>query len=138
MPQETNLNVSPYFSDFDPQKNYYKVLFKPGYPVQARELTNLQSIQQDQIEKFGNYFFKEGSIVIPGQLNYNRTFYSVAVQDEFLGIPLEDYIDGLINLNIVGSDTGVKAKIVHVLKKGQDLNNSHVLFVSYTAAGTNN
>jgi hypothetical protein len=138
MPQETNLNVSPYFSDFDPAKNYYKVLFKPGFPIQSRELTNLQSIQQDQIEKFGNYFFKEGSIVIPGQLNYNRTFYSVSVQDEFLGIPIEDYIDGLVNLNVVGSDTGVKAKIVHVLKKGQDSNNSHVIFVSYTAAGTNN
>ena len=50
MPQETNLNVSPYFDDFDPQKNYYKVLFKPGYPVQARELTGLQSTLQNQIE----------------------------------------------------------------------------------------
>ncbi len=42
MPQETNLNVSPYFDDFDDKKNFYKVLFKPGYPVQARELTTLQ------------------------------------------------------------------------------------------------
>ena len=60
MPQETNLNVSPYFDDFDPQKNYYKVLFKPGYPVQARELNNLQSIAQYQIEQFGTHIFKEG------------------------------------------------------------------------------
>ena len=58
MPQETNLNTAPYFDDFDPQNNYYKVLFKPGYPVQARELTTLQSILQDQIEKFGNHVFK--------------------------------------------------------------------------------
>ena len=49
MPKETNLNVSPYFDDFDPQSNYYKVLFKPGYPVQARELTTLQSILQNQV-----------------------------------------------------------------------------------------
>ena len=68
MPQETNLNVSPYFDDFDSNKNYYKVLFKPGYPVQARELTTLQSILQNQIEKFGNHIFKEGSVVIPGQI----------------------------------------------------------------------
>jgi hypothetical protein len=46
MPQETNLNVSPYFDDFDASKNYYKVLFKPTQPVQARELNNLQSILQ--------------------------------------------------------------------------------------------
>ena len=39
MPQETNLNVAPYFDDFEPSSNYYKVLYKPGVPVQARELT---------------------------------------------------------------------------------------------------
>ena len=59
MPQQTNLNVSPYFDDFDPNSDYHKVLFKPGYPVQARELTTLQSILQNQVEKFGQYFFKE-------------------------------------------------------------------------------
>ena len=49
MAQSTNLNVSPYFDDFNADDNYYKVLFKPGLPVQARELTGLQSILQDQI-----------------------------------------------------------------------------------------
>ena len=44
MPQQTNLNVSPYFDDFSEDKNFHKVLFKPGFPVQARELTTLQSI----------------------------------------------------------------------------------------------
>ena len=66
MPQQTNLNVSPYFDDFDDNKDFHKVLFKPGFPVQARELTTLQSILQSQIEKFGDHFFKEGSQIIPG------------------------------------------------------------------------
>ena len=66
MTQNTNLNVSPYYDDFDENKNYSKVLFKPGFPVQSRELTTLQSILQNQIEKFGQHFFKEGSVVIPG------------------------------------------------------------------------
>ena len=57
MPQETNLNVSPYFDDFDKNKNFSRVLFKPGSPVQARELTTLQSILQNQIEQFGTHFF---------------------------------------------------------------------------------
>jgi hypothetical protein len=43
MSQQTDLNVSPYFDDFDATNDYYKVLFKPGYPIQARELTGLQS-----------------------------------------------------------------------------------------------
>ena len=62
MPQETNLNVSPYFDDFDPAKNYYRVLFKPGLPVQARELTSLQAVLQDQVEQIGTHLFKEGSM----------------------------------------------------------------------------
>ncbi len=54
MPQKTNLNISPYFDDFDKANNFYKVLFKPGFPVQARELSTLQSILQDQVESFGS------------------------------------------------------------------------------------
>ena len=53
MPQKTNLNVALYYDDFDKANNFYKVLFKPGYPVQARELTGLQSILQNQIENYG-------------------------------------------------------------------------------------
>ena len=48
-------NVSPYFDDFNENKNYHKVLFKPGFPVQARELTTLQSILQNQVEKFKHF-----------------------------------------------------------------------------------
>ena len=70
MAQLTNLNVSPYVDDCDSNDNFYRVLFKPGSPVQARELTGLQSILQNQIEKFGQHFFKEGAKVIPGNTAY--------------------------------------------------------------------
>ena len=43
MPQKTNLNISPYYDDFNKEDKFYKVLIRPGYPVQARELTTLQS-----------------------------------------------------------------------------------------------
>ena len=49
MPQNTNLNISPYFDDFDKDNNFYRVLFRPGYPIQARELTTMQSILQNQL-----------------------------------------------------------------------------------------
>ena len=64
MPQETNLNVAPYFDDFDAKDTYCKILFKPGLPVQARELTGIQSILQSQIEKFGQHIFKDGASVL--------------------------------------------------------------------------
>ena len=68
MPQNTNLNISPYFDDFDKDKNFYRVLFRPGYPIQARELTTLQSILQNQIESYGKFLFKQGQQVIPGEV----------------------------------------------------------------------
>ena len=77
---KTNLNVSPYFDDFDATKNFYKVLFKPGYPVQARELTTLQSILQDQISSLGKSIFKDGSVVIPGEVSYDPNYYAVKIQ----------------------------------------------------------
>ena len=77
MSQKTNLNVSPYYDDFDADKNFYRVLFKPGFPVQSRELTTLQSILQDQVEKFGSHIFKDGSVVIPGNLTYNPNYLSL-------------------------------------------------------------
>ena len=63
MPINTDLNISPYFDDFDLEKQFYKILFKPAYAVQARELTQLQTILQNQIEQFGDNIFQDGSIV---------------------------------------------------------------------------
>ena len=117
MPQETNLNVSPYFDDFDKNKNFYRVLFKPGSPVQARELSTLQSILQNQIEQFGTHFFKEGSKVIPGNLTLDINFTCVQVEERFLGIPVSLYTDQLVGLKITGATSGVTALIQKILSK---------------------
>ena len=98
MPQQTNLNVSPYFDDFDANNDYHKVLFKPSYPVQARELNNLQSILQNQVEKFGQHFFKEGAKVIPGNTAYNKRYYGIQLNNNYKGIPVSAYADQLLSL----------------------------------------
>jgi hypothetical protein len=63
MPLETDLSVSPYFDDFSADKDFYKILFRPGVAVQARELNQLQTILQTQIERFGDNVFKRGTII---------------------------------------------------------------------------
>ena len=137
MPKETNLNLSPYFDDFDPKKNYYGVLFKPGYPVQSRELSTLQTILQNQIEQFGNHIFKEGSVVIPGQLNYNNNFFAIEVEPEFLGIDVRLYANDLIGRIIKGQSSNVTAKIVSFLD--ETLERSTVtFFINYINSGENN
>lgn len=135
MPQETNLNVSPYFDDFDINKNYYKVLFKPGYPIQARELSTLQSILQNQVEQFGNHIFKEGSVVIPGQLSYDNPFYAVEVEDSFNGTPISLYFNQLIGKTIRGSSSGVSAKIVHLLDNLNSERSNYTLYIQYLESG---
>ena len=137
MPESTNLNVSPYFDDFDSSKNYHKVLFKPGYPIQARELTTLQSILQDQIEKFGNHIFKEGALVIPGQLTYTNSFRYVKIENSYLGVNVGTYIKDLVGRKITGDESKVEAQITHVLSENESGNEYTTLFVNYLSSGLN-
>ena len=135
MPQETNLNVFPYFDDFNSDKNYYKVLFKPEYPVQARELNNLQSILQNQVEQFGNHIFKEGSVVIPGQLSIDNPFYAVEIEPEFNNIPISAYFNQILGKTIRGLISGVSATVVYVLDKQVSERNNYTLYVQYLESG---
>ena len=135
MPQETNLNVSPYFDDFDKNKNFYRVLFKPGSPVQARELSTLQSILQNQIEQFGTHFFKEGSKVIPGNLTYDDKFTCIQIEDTFLGIPVSLYTDQLVGLRITGVRSGVTATIKKILSKTDSDRGNLTFYIKYEKSG---
>jgi len=144
MSQETNLNVAPYFDDFnEPEiggkaQDYYKVLFKPGQAVQARELTTLQSILQNQVEQMGNHFFKEGAKVIPGDLTYIDKFYAVEVESDFLGIPVSLYLSDLVGVSIRGETSGVTATIRKVITADESDRGNITLYVTYGESGTNN
>ena len=138
MPQQTNLNVSPYFDDFDPDSDYHKVLFKPGYPVQARELTGLQSMLQNQIEKFGKHFFKEGAKVIPGNTGYSQLYYCVQLNNTYQGVPVTAYVDQLIGTKITGQTSGVTAVVETVLYPQDSERNNLTLYVNYLSSNTQN
>lgn len=66
-------NISPYYDDFDPNNRFLRVLFKPGYAVQARELTQMQSILQDQISKVGDHLFKDGARIVGAPISVRNT-----------------------------------------------------------------
>lgn len=134
MPQNTNLNINPYNDDFDPKKGYQKVLFKPGTPIQSRELTTLQTILQDQIEKFGKHFFKEGSVVLPGQTLYDPSYTCVQIDETHLGIPVSAYLDSFIGKTIKGETSGVTAKIETYISDLESENNNYTLYIKYTSS----
>ena len=63
MPSKTDFNVSPYYDDFNETKKFHRVMYRPAYAVQARELTTQQSITQNQIEKMGEVAAWENRIM---------------------------------------------------------------------------
>jgi hypothetical protein len=72
----TLFNVDPYYDDFSEDKKFLRLMFRPGYGVQARELTQLQTVLQNQIERLGSHIFEEGSMVLNGQISENRLKYA--------------------------------------------------------------
>ena len=137
MTQKTDLNISPYYDDFDSEKNFYKVLFKPGYPIQARELTTLQSILQDQVKSFGSHIFKEGSVVIPGNIAYDGNFNSVKLNPTNFGVDISLYIDKFIGKKITGQISGTTAIIQFVaLPDGENVEDL-TIYVKYLDSDNN-
>jgi hypothetical protein len=139
---KTNLNIAPYFDDYDIAKKYYRILFKPGFAIQARELTQLQTTLQNQIEQFGENIYKEGSIIKGCTFTEIRNLKYVKVVD---GIRPEDYIEKTLVENGVideyyyeiEDDLGLKALIVQgasgFQSRAPDLN---TLFVVYLNTAT--
>ena len=149
MPINKNLNQAPYFDDYDAEKQFYRVMFKPGYAIQARELTQLQSILQNQVESFGDNVFKEGSIVKgcnftelddlqyvklnDGPTGFNAESYiSTSAVETLLGQEVElDYV-----YQVKGQSSGLKAEIVQAAKGFQTRPpNLNTFFINYTNIG---
>jgi len=94
MALDTNFNVNPYYDDYDEDKKFLRMLFKPGYAVQARELTQLQTILQKQVQRFGNSVYKNGSVVTGGQTFFQNVTY-LKLDSTFLGsaVTANNFID---------------------------------------------
>ncbi len=135
MAQNTNLNVSPYYDDFDKDKNFYRVLFRPGFPIQARELTTMQSVLQRQVESVGQHLFKDGAMVIPGQVGYDLNVDAIMLQESFLGANVEDYRTQLAGKIIEGLTSGIKAKVLYTVSETESEKNYITLYVKYIESG---
>lgn len=122
-----NLNTAPYFDDFDENKKFYKILFRPGRSVQVRELNQLQSILQNQIARLGG--FTQGDIVHPSgtvgaRFNNTAVFVKAVRNDNQTSfIANEEQIKRYWLGKEVTSQIGVTGKII-----GFDINGNDVRF----------
>jgi hypothetical protein len=93
-----NLNIDPYYDDFDPSKNFHRILFKPGYSVQGRELTQSQTILQNQISNFADHIFSQNTPVTGGKVTTNLNCYYLKLNTSFNGsaVTASDYLNHII------------------------------------------
>ena len=136
MPAKTDFDVSPYWDDFKQSNDFYRVLFRPGFAVQARELTTLQTILQNQIEQFGNHVFKEGSIVIPGSVGYDSSYYALKVQASYLSGTVSAYLSQYVGATITGVTSGVTARVVNYSVADSVTGDPDTLFIKYMTTST--
>ena len=100
---------STYKDDFADSAGFHKILFNSGKALQARELTQLQTILQDQISKFGNNIFKEGAVVKPGGATINQKYEFIKLNTTTNALPTDT--ESLIGTSFTGQTSGVKARV---------------------------
>ena len=110
----TLFNYDPYYDDFDEDKNFMRVLFRPGYSVQARELTQLQTILANQIEKFGNHIFKSGSPIVGGKVSLDNRANYIVLQAQYSNSDIDATL--FLDKTIVSYNSSklVKAKVIAI------------------------
>lgn len=135
MPIQTNLNVSPYFDDTTPVKDFYRVLFKPGVAVQARELNSLQALLQQQVERFGDNIFKAGTIIDGCHMSFNTIPFVKIRDNEGNGAPVRTI--SAFNGYYLKNSSNLQAIVVTSVAGFESRNpNLNTLYVRYLNSGT--
>jgi len=128
MPKLTqDFNISPYYDDFDEANKFYKVLYRPGYSVQARELNQIQSILQNQLERTGDTLYQDGSKVLGAELVLNNKINSLQLKPTYSNIAITS-----TNFNsriIQGQTSGAKAEVI--TSKLFSTTNLDILMINY-------
>jgi hypothetical protein len=116
---------SEYKDDFADSDQYHRILFNSGNALQARELTQMQTIIQREIGRFGSNLFKEGAAVNPGNATTSVYEYVTVTTGTY---PTDD--EALKGGTIVG-DSGIVAEVLEVVKS--DGSDPDTLYIKYTS-----
>lgn len=101
-----DLNIKPYYDDFDETKRFTQIVFNPGRAVQARELTQIQSMFKNQLRRVSKAFFVNGDKIEGGKIGTGIKNYI-----KITGIPTEEYIGRTF------TNGTTKARITHIGKE---------------------
>ena len=132
-----NFNIEPFYDDYSEDKQFYRILFRPGYAVQARELTQMQTILQQQVKRQGDHLFKNGAMIIPGQISYDaKTAYVKLKADISSSSVVKTFsvLSSVIGKTYRGQLSGVEAIVLtaSALEVVNGVTDPDTLFVKYT------
>lgn len=108
-----------YKDDFDEVKGFHKVLFNSGRPIQARELTQLQTILQEQISKFASNIFLDGAAVGASGADVQQAQY-VILEQLPSGITAESYRGVTLRGPASSETSGLEFFVVHAEEATDD------------------
>ena len=136
MSTDTNFNTAPFWDDYDPEKGYHRVMFRPGVPVQARELTQAQTILQNQIERFGENVYKDGTIIKGCTFNFDPQYYYIKLLD--LQVDGQPVNPSMFQDSVLVNSANVQSSVVNFADGLESQNpNLNTLFIKYLNAGQN-
>ena len=101
-----------YNDDYNVDDNYHQILFNSGRSLQARELTQLQTLVYGEMGRFGANIFKEGAAVTGGGTNIDNNYQYVKIASTNQGGQFSDIPLGTIFQNPI---TNVSAQVVQVI-----------------------
>lgn len=117
-----------YKDDYKDSDNYYRILFNSGRALQARELTQMQTIIQKEIERFGRNVFKEGASVNPGGPTLNTRYEFIKLNTTTNTLPTD--LTSIVNDEFTGQDSTFKFVVLEVLEA--TASDPATLYVRYT------
>jgi len=129
-----NTNQTPYFDDYDEDKSFHQVLYKPSLPVQARELSTQQSILRNQIKRFGDHVFKNGSKVTGGELVLNTDYEYVKLKPQYNNVDID--INAFKGKTLTGTQSGTKAMVLNVSAADSITADPDTVYVKYITGGS--
>jgi len=107
-----NQNVAPYYDDFDASKNFLRILTNPSRAVQARELTQAQTILQNQIASFGDHIFRNNTKVLGANITLNKQKGALTVDLLDTGGLAVD-VAVFVGQKILGQTSAATATVTH-------------------------
>lgn len=101
---------STYKDDYRDSDNYHRILFNAGRALQARELTQLQTIIQSEITRFAdNIFQQDGVPVSAGGVSINNNYPFIKISNDQNNS--FDNVDDLKGVTLTGQTSGIKVFI---------------------------